>query len=97
MSITAEPGSPLPRLLVGLSVWALAGCGPGAEAYLTQDGEPMGYYAGQAGNPLGGSGFYGGNPYYYYGMPYVGPYGYGVGGGYMSAGSASGGYWGGPW
>jgi hypothetical protein len=57
----------------------------------------MGYYAGQAGNPLGGSGFYGGNPYYYYGMPYVGPYGYGVGGGYMSAGSASGGYWGGPW
>lgn len=70
----------------------LGGCGPGPGAYMTADGEPMGYYAGTAGNPMGGGGFYGGNPYYYYGMPY-GAYG----GGYMNGGYMGGGYMGGPW
>ncbi|WP_198321608.1 MULTISPECIES: hypothetical protein [Methylococcus] len=96
MTAIAESGVSRPRMFAGLALFAMAGCGPGADAYLTQDGEPLGYYAGQAGNPMGESGFYGGNPYYYYGMPYAGPYGYGVGGGYLGAGSLSGGYWGGP-
>jgi hypothetical protein len=97
MTTIAEPGASMPRYLACLAACALSGCGPGPDAYLTEDGEPMGYYAGAAGNPLGGGGFYGGNPYYYYGMPYAGPYGYGVGGGYMGAGGLGGGYWGGPW
>ncbi|WP_367026622.1 hypothetical protein ABZN20_02155 [Methylococcus sp. ANG] len=74
MTTIADPGVSTPRFLACLAVCTMAGCGPGPDAYLTQDGEPMGYYAGAAGNPLGGGGFYGGNPYYYYGSPYFGSY-----------------------